>query len=172
MGAALLEALDRCFARLGMDPPVGHLLGPGEQQVVEDFERVDPLVGGLVQERLADEAVEAFLLATAFGRIGRRVHETDPEHRTGPGQPGVLERRPVIGIEHLGQPPADDGLAQRLLAGPCVLLGEEPAVDQQPGVVVDDQEQLGPDRRLDLGVGTQGPTSTSVIQRALGASAS
>ena len=48
-----------------------------------------------------------------------------PEHGTGPGQPGVLERGPVVGIEDLGQPPVGDGAAQQLLAGPGVLMGEE-----------------------------------------------
>ena len=81
------------------------------------------------------------------------MHEAHAQHRAGPGQPRVRERRAVVGVEHDGHAAAHDRPAQQLLAGPGVLVGEEPAVDDQAGVVVDDQEQPGPHRPVDAGPG-------------------
>jgi hypothetical protein len=71
------------------------------------------------------------------------VHQADAEHRARPRQPRVRERRPVIGIQDVRYAPSGDGAAQQFLADAGVLAVVEPAVDQQPGVVIDDQEQPG-----------------------------
>jgi hypothetical protein len=47
--------------------------------------------------------------------------------------------------------PGGDRTAQQLLAGTGVLVRVEPAVDDQPAVVIDDQEQPAPDRPLPPG---------------------
>ena len=47
---------------------------------------------------------------------------------------------------------AGDRPAQQVLAGAGVLVREEPAIDQQPGMVIDDQEQPRPRRPLPLRV--------------------
>ena len=67
---------------------VGHLLGPGEEQVVQLLERGDALMGRFGQERLSDVAVEPLLLAAAFWRVGLGVHEAHAEHahRSGPAR--------------------------------------------------------------------------------------
>ncbi len=54
----------------------------------------------------------------------------------------------IIAVENLRQAVAGDRPAQQVLAGPGVLAGEEPAIDQQPRVIIDDEEQPGPDRAL------------------------
>jgi hypothetical protein len=81
------------------------------------------------------------------------MHQADAEHRAGAGQPRVGERGPVVRIEDIGQAAAGDGPAQQLLTGAGVLVGEEPPIDQQPGMVIDDEEQPSPDRGLDPGPG-------------------
>src|ERR1019366_6113626 len=57
-----LEPADRRAAGLGVPPPVGHLLGPRGEQVVQLLQRLDALMGGLGQERLPDIAVQPLLL--------------------------------------------------------------------------------------------------------------
>ena len=116
-------------------------------------EGLDALVGGLGQERLPDIAVQPFLLSPPFRRVGFRMHQPDAQHPAGAGQPRVRKRRSVISIEHLGQAAAGDRPAQQVLAGAGVLVREEPAVDQQPGMIIDDQEQPGPHRALPAGPG-------------------
>src|ERR1017187_4347051 len=54
----------------------------------------------------------------------------------------------IIAVENLRKAAAGDRPAQQVLAGPGVLVGEEPAIDQQPRVIIDDEEQPGPDRAL------------------------
>ncbi len=120
--------------------------GPRGEQVVELVERLDAAVFGFGQERLADIAVEPFLLTPPFRGVGLTVHQPHAEHGAGAGQPRVGEWGSVVAVEHLGQAAAGDGAAQQFLAGAGVLVGEEPAVDQQPAVVVDDQKQPGPHR--------------------------
>jgi hypothetical protein len=78
------------------------------------------------------------------------MDQADAQHRAGPCQPRVGERGAVAGIQDVGDAAAGDGAAEHVLAGAGVLAGEEPAVDQQPGVVIDDQEQPGPDRPVPL----------------------
>src|ERR1035438_3327762 len=70
VGTGPLEAVDRRLVGLRVYATVGHLLGPGEEQVVQLLERGDALMGRLGQEGLPDVAVEPFLLAAAFWRIG------------------------------------------------------------------------------------------------------
>ena len=106
------------------------------------------MVDGLGQERLPDIAVQPLLFSPPFRRVGFRVHQADAQHPAGPGQPRVRKRRSVISIEDLGQAAAGDRPAQQVLAGAGVLVREEPAVDQQPGMIIDDQEQPGPRRPL------------------------
>ena len=146
--AAALEPPDRRLAGLGVRPPVGHLGGPGGEQVVERIQGLDALVGSLGQERLADIAVEPFLLSPPFRRIRRRMDQADAQHRAGAGQPRIGKRRAVVTIEHFRQAAAGDRPAQQILAGAGVLPVEEPAVHQQPGMVIDDQKQPGPQRLL------------------------
>ena len=76
------------------------------------------------------------------------MHQPDAQHPAGAGQPRVRKRRSVISIEHLRQAAAGDRPAQQILAGAGVLMREEPAVDQQPGMIIDDQEQPRPHRPL------------------------
>ena len=76
------------------------------------------------------------------------MHQPDAQHPAGAGQPRVRKRRSVISIEHLREAAAGDRPAQQVLAGAGVLVREEPAVDQQPGMIIDDQEQPGPHRAL------------------------
>ena len=151
--AAGLEPLDRGLAGLGVHPAVGDLPGPGGEQVVELVQRLDAVVGGLGQERLPDVAVEPFLLPPPLRRVGFRMHQADAQHRAGTGQPRVRKRRPVIGVENLREAAAGDRPAQQVLAGPGVLVREEPAVHQQPGMIIDDEEQPGPHRPLPPGQG-------------------
>lgn len=131
-------------------------------------------MGGLGQERLADVAVGAFLFAAAFRRVGLGMHEAHAQHSARSGQPGVGERRAVIGVQHDGRAAVHDRPAQQLLAGACVLVGEKPALDDQAGVVIDDQEQLCPHRRVDPWPGHPGPDEhvgdPPVIGRELGQS--
>src|SRR5207245_1601023 len=83
--------------------------------------------------------------------------QPDTEHTAGPGQPRIRKRRPVISVEHLRQAAAGDRPAQQVLAGAGVLVREEPAIDQQPGMIIDDEEQPGPRRALPAGPGHPGP---------------
>ena len=93
--AAALEPADRQLPGLGMSAPVGDLLSPRREQVVEGLETVDALMAGLGDERFADVAVQPLLLAPAFGRVGLGVDHPDPQHGAGAGQPGVAERGPL-----------------------------------------------------------------------------
>ena len=147
-GPAGLEPADRGLPGLGVHPAVGDLPGPRSEQVVQLVQRLDAPVGGLGQERLPDIAVQPFLLSPPFRRVGFRMHQPDAQHSAGAGQPGVRKRRSVISIEHLRQAAAGDRPAQQVLAGAGVLVREEPAIDQQPGMIIDDQEQPGPRRAL------------------------
>jgi hypothetical protein len=67
-------------------------------------------------------------------RTGRRCHN----------------RKPLAGR-------GGDRPAQQVLAGTGVLPVEEPAIDQQPGMVIDDQKQPGPHRPLPAGPGHPRP---------------
>ena len=154
---AVLEPRDRGLAGLGVCPPVGHLLGPRGEQVVELVEGLDAAVGGLGQERFADIAVESFLFPPPLRRVGLAVDQPHAEHRARAGQPRVGERRAVVTIKDLGQAAAGDRAAQQLLAGASVLVREEPAVHQQPGMVIDDQKQPRPDRAVPAWPGNPGP---------------
>ena len=62
-----LESLDGRPVRLGVDPSVGYLFGPGVEELVEGGQALDALVGGFGHEGLTDEAVEALLLARPSG---------------------------------------------------------------------------------------------------------
>ena len=53
------------------DPPVGDLLRPRREQVVQLLQRLDAVVGGLGQERLPDIPVQPFLLPPPFREYGR-----------------------------------------------------------------------------------------------------
>jgi hypothetical protein len=111
------------------------------------------VVGGLGQERLADIAVEPFLFSPPFRRIRRRMDQADAQHCAGAGQPCIGERRVVIAIENLRQAAAGDRPAQQVLAGAGVLMSEEPPVGQQPGMVINDEEQPGPHRPVPSRIG-------------------
>jgi hypothetical protein len=52
-------------------PPVGDLLGPGGEQVVERVQGLDTVVSGFGQECLPDIAVEPLLLPPAFWLTGQ-----------------------------------------------------------------------------------------------------
>jgi hypothetical protein len=145
-----LEPVDRPLPGLGVDPPVADVLGPRGEQVVELAERLDAVMDGFGQERLADMPVESFLFSPPFRRVGPAVDQPDSQHGAGTGQAGIGERRSVIATENPGQAAAGDRPAQQLLAGAGVLVREEPAVDQQPGMVIDDQEQPRPRRAFPL----------------------
>ena len=143
-----LEPADRGLPGLGVHPAVGDLPGPRGEQVVQLVQRLDALVGGFGQERLPDIAVEPLLLPPPFRRVGFRMHQPDAQHAAGTGQPRVRKRRSVISIEHVGEAAAGDRAAQQVLAGAGVLVREEPAIDQQPGMIIDDEEQPRPRRAL------------------------
>jgi hypothetical protein len=100
------------------------------------------------------------------------MHQPYAQHSAGAGQPRVRKRRFVISIEHLRKAAAGDRPAQQVLAGAGVLVREEPAVDQQPGMsstMRNSRARADPSR---FGYGTHGPASTSVIHRSLGRAAS
>ena len=105
-------------------------------------------MGGLGQERLPDIAVESFLFPPPLRRVGLAVDQSHAQHRARPRQPRIGERRAVIHIKNLGQAAAGDRPAQQFLAGAGVLVREEPAVHQQPGMIIHDQEQPGPHRAV------------------------
>jgi hypothetical protein len=52
-------------------PAVGHLGGPGGEQVIELIQGLDAVVGSLGQERLADIPVQPFLFPPPFGLTGQ-----------------------------------------------------------------------------------------------------
>ena len=85
------------------------------------------------------------------------MDQADAEHAAGAGQPGVRERRAVVTIENLRQAAAGDRPAQQVLAGAGVLPVVEPPAGQQPGMVVDDEEQPGAHRALPAGPGHPRP---------------
>ena len=143
-----LEPADRGLAGLGVHPAVGDLPGPRGEQVVERVEGVDAAVDGFGQERLPDIPVEPFLLSPPFRRVGFRMHQPDAQHTTGTGQPRIRKGRSVVSIQDIRDAAAGDRAAQQVLAGAGVLVREEPAVDQQPGMIIDDQEQPRPRRAL------------------------
>src|SRR5258708_29743137 len=60
-------------------------------------------------------------------------------------------------MQHIRNTTAGDRPAQQVLAGPGVLVREEPAVHQEPGMIIDDQEQPGPRRAFPLRVRHPGP---------------
>ena len=64
----------------------------------------------------------------------------------------LLKRGAVVRVEDLGQVAANDCLAQDVLALTGVLDRLEASVNQQPGVVINDQEQPGPHRHGGLRV--------------------
>ena len=76
------------------------------------------------------------------------MHQPYAQHAAGAGQPGVRKGRPVVSIEHVRDTAADDRAAQHVLAGAGVLVREEPAIDQQPGMIIDNEEQPRPRRAL------------------------
>ena len=94
----------------------------------------------------ADIPVRSFLLPPPLRRVRLTVDQADAQDRARPRQPRIRERGAVIGIQDVRYAPSGDGAAEQLLAGPGVLPVIEPAVGQQPGVVIDDQEQPGPRR--------------------------
>jgi hypothetical protein len=128
--------------------PASCLPGLRGEQVVERVQRLDAVVDGFGQERLPDIAVQPFLLSPPFRRVGFRMHQPDAQYPAGAGQPRIRKWRSVISIEHLGQAAAGDRPAQQVLAGAGVLVREEPATGQQPGMIIDDQEQPRPHRPL------------------------
>lgn len=75
MGATALEPLDGCLLRLGVDPLIGHLFGPGRKQIVQFVDRLDAPMCRFCEERLSDVAVQPFLLSPAFRRVGLGVHQ-------------------------------------------------------------------------------------------------
>ena len=80
--------------------------------------------------------------------------------------------RPVVRIQDIWDTAAGDGPAQQVLARAGVLVREEPAVDQQPGMVIDDEEQPGPHRTVPSRPGHPRAARTSVIHRSFGRAAS
>ena len=65
------EPVDRRLAGLGVDAPVGDLLGPRGEQVVQRVQGLDAVVAGLGQERLPDPPVQPFLLSPPLRLTGQ-----------------------------------------------------------------------------------------------------
>ena len=106
------------------------------------------MVDSFGQERLPDIPVQPLLLPPPFQPVEFRMHQPDTQHTAGAVQPRIRKRRSVVGIQDIGDAAAGDRPAQQVLAGAGVLMREEPAIDQQPGMIIDDQEQPGPRRAL------------------------
>jgi hypothetical protein len=100
-------------------------------------------------------AVQSFLLSPPSWRVWLGVHEVHAEHSTGPGELGRAVWGAVVQVQVLGHTTAADGGAQHVLAGAGVLLFHEAALDQQAGVVVNQQEELGPPRARPARVGDE-----------------
>ena len=121
----------------------------------------------------ADVAVGSFLFAAAFGRVGLGVHEAHAEHGAGSGQPGVGERRAVVGVEDDGHAAAHDR-ARRSSSWPARAFSW---AKNRPSTIRREWSSTIRNSRARTeastrGHGTHGPTSTSVIHRSFGASAS
>ena len=104
------------------------------------------MVHRLGQERLADIPVRPLLLPPPLRRVRLTVDQPDAQDRACPRQPRIGKGGAVVAVENVRYAPPGDGAAEKLLAEAGVLPVVEPAVDQQPGVVIDDQEQPGPRR--------------------------
>ena len=59
MRSAGLEPFDRGLVGLGVETPVGHLLGPRREEIVESLQTVDAVMDRLGQEGVADVAHQA-----------------------------------------------------------------------------------------------------------------
>jgi hypothetical protein len=66
-GPWLGKASDGRLARLGVLARVAHLLGPGQESIVQLGEAGDAVRLGLGEKTFADEAIEALLLAAPLG---------------------------------------------------------------------------------------------------------
>src|SRR5438128_1516048 len=126
-----------------MHTGVAHLLGPGQEPIVQLGEAGDAVRLGLREKTFADEAIEALLLAASLGRVGSAMDQPDTQHRTTPLERGMPVWTTVIHIQPFRQAAALDGRAQHVLAGARVLVGDPAAVDEQPRVIVDQHEQVG-----------------------------
>src|SRR6266700_1321664 len=80
----------------------------GGEQVIELIQGLDAVVSGLGQERLANIAVEPFLLSPPFRLTGQSkiilwitgpgMDQADAQHRACPGQPRIGKRRAVVDV--------------------------------------------------------------------------
>ena len=137
------EAHQRHLARLGVLPEIAHLLGPGQEAVVQFLETGDALGFRLEEEALADVAVQALLLATPLGGVGAAMDQADAEHRARAREGSIGVGRAVVHIEPLREAAALDSRPQHLLSSAGSLLREPPRMDQQAGVVVHQHEEVG-----------------------------
>ena len=77
------------FAGLAVDAHVEPALDPGAEAVVELVEAPDADLGGLEQEALPDDPVQALLLAPPLGGIGPTVDQADAQDGAAPGELGA-----------------------------------------------------------------------------------
>ena len=128
-------------------------------------------IGGTPEGVLSAAAIKCTGGST-LGRVGLGVHEADAQHRARAGQHVVGERRAVVGVEDLGQPSPHDGGAQHVLASPGVsAVMNRPCTNSRlwSSTIKNSFALVDTSTR---GCGTHGPTSTSVIHRSFGRSAS
>src|SRR5262249_61904013 len=83
---------------LGVHPAVGHVVGPGGEQVVQLVDGLDAAVLGFGQERLPDIAVQPLLFPPAFWRVGPAVNQAYAQDRARAGKPRIGERRAVVAV--------------------------------------------------------------------------
>ena len=126
------EAVDGRLAGLGVLTRVAHLLGPGQEAIVQLAEAGDAVRLGLGQEPFADEAIEPLLLAAALGRSTVGCGSAGcPAPRKLRSRAALRIGRAVIDVQPLGQTAALDGRAQHVLAGARVLVGHPAAVESK-----------------------------------------
>src|SRR5437870_8157114 len=92
------EASDGRLTGFGMHTGVAHLLGPGQEPIVQLGEAGDAVRLGLREKTFADEAIEALLLAAALGRVGSAMDQPDTQHRTTPLERGMPVWTTVIAV--------------------------------------------------------------------------
>lgn len=135
------EAGHRRLARRAVDALVVLPVDPFREELVEPLER-EP-VGKGRQELLPDGEEEALDLAAPFRDVGPRMEEGDAEPAAGVGERVGPEGRAVVDIEPAGETALLEG-RDEAVAEAVEALGEiELGVGDEPGVVVEDGEEIG-----------------------------
>src|SRR5205085_8447263 len=90
----------------------------------------------------ADKPVEPLEFAPSFGRIWPAVDEANAQDRARALERRVGIGRTIIEVHPLGRTPTLNGGAQHVLAGARVLVSRPTSVQDQPRVIVQENEQV------------------------------